>query len=328
MSIARQVCAGTACAAQICASHCRLAERWRRPCRRDAGGAQRRSRARFPQVCRHGRGCTRSSSSCGVRPPSDRSTLSTPDPKNAAERNLEAITPASSPEFLLRAVEGSRSLKSRPCSTCRPRRSPRPHSQAGREIAQQVATDILIIEDEPIIALDIEALVRELGHGVTGIARTHKEALASARAQPPGLVLADIHLADGSSGLAAVNEILSIDQRACHLHHRLSGAFADRRKTGARVPDHQAVQGRHGAGDHQPGAVLRSPGRPSRRNRRRWSPLTLLSGKVGAWTYRNWRALTAGRLRCHFERFARRSAPFAPLARRPERPRVETVAGQ
>lgn len=83
------------------------------------------------------------------------------------------------------------------------------NAQAGREIAQQVATDILIIEDEPIIALDIEALVLELGHGVTGIARTHKEALASVRAQPPGLVLADIHLADGSSGLAAVNEILT-----------------------------------------------------------------------------------------------------------------------
>jgi CheY-like chemotaxis protein len=85
-------------------------------------------------------------------------------------------------------------------------------AQAGRDIAQQVATNILIIEDESIIALDIEAMVQELGHGVTGIARTHKEAVASIRAQKPGLVLADIHLADGSSGLDAVNEILaSID---------------------------------------------------------------------------------------------------------------------
>ena len=82
-------------------------------------------------------------------------------------------------------------------------------TQAGREIAEQVATDILIIEDEPIIALDIETMVQELGHRVTGIARTHKEAIASARIHKPGLVLADIHLADGSSGLAAVNEILT-----------------------------------------------------------------------------------------------------------------------
>ncbi len=86
--------------------------------------------------------------------------------------------------------------------------------QAGREIAEQVATDVLIIEDEPIIALDIETLVQELGHTVTGIARTHKEAVALVARKRPGLVLADIQLADGSSGLEAVAEILqSIDLR-------------------------------------------------------------------------------------------------------------------
>ena len=81
-------------------------------------------------------------------------------------------------------------------------------SQAGREIAEQVATEVLIIEDEPIIALDIEATMQELGHNVIGIARTHKEAIESVRTRRPGIVLADIQLADGSSGLAAVNEIL------------------------------------------------------------------------------------------------------------------------
>ena len=43
---------------------------------------------------------------------------------------------------------------------------------AGQEIAEQVATEVLIIEDEPIIALDIETMVEELGHTVTGVART------------------------------------------------------------------------------------------------------------------------------------------------------------
>ena len=81
--------------------------------------------------------------------------------------------------------------------------------QAGQEIAEQVATSVLIIEDEPIIALDIEGIVEDLGHAVTGIARTHKEAVASVKAHPPGLVLADIQLADGSSGLGAVNDILT-----------------------------------------------------------------------------------------------------------------------
>jgi CheY-like chemotaxis protein len=80
---------------------------------------------------------------------------------------------------------------------------------AGKEIANQVATDVMIIEDEPVIALDLEALVSELGHSVTGIARTHREAVALAQSKRPGLILADIQLADGSSGLEAVNEILT-----------------------------------------------------------------------------------------------------------------------
>ena len=68
---------------------------------------------------------------------------------------------------------------------------------------------MLIIEDEPVIAADIAALVKELGHRVTGIAATREEATAAAAADKPGLVLADIQLADGSSGIDAVRDILS-----------------------------------------------------------------------------------------------------------------------
>ena len=60
-----------------------------------------------------------------------------------------------------------------------------------------------------MIALDLEALVEGLGHQVAGLARTHKEAVESFNRRRPGLVLADIQLADGSSGLDAVNEILT-----------------------------------------------------------------------------------------------------------------------
>ena len=80
--------------------------------------------------------------------------------------------------------------------------------EAGRELAAEIATDVLIIEDEPFIALDLEGLVESLGHRVTGIARTHAEAVALAKRKTPGLVLADIQLADGSSGLDAVNELI------------------------------------------------------------------------------------------------------------------------
>lgn len=76
------------------------------------------------------------------------------------------------------------------------------------DIKREVTTDVLIIEDEPIIALDLSSIVADLGHRVTKVATTAAEALDAARQYPPGLVLADIQLADGSSGLDAVNEIL------------------------------------------------------------------------------------------------------------------------
>lgn len=79
---------------------------------------------------------------------------------------------------------------------------------AGRELAAEIATDVLIIEDETFIAMDLESLVKNLGHNVIGVARTHTDAVALAKSKKPGLILADIQLADGSSGLDAVNELL------------------------------------------------------------------------------------------------------------------------
>jgi DNA-directed RNA polymerase specialized sigma24 family protein/CheY-like chemotaxis protein len=128
---------------------------------------------------------------------------------DALQRNLEALTPASRQAFLLRTVEGFSLEEVAAILEISPDDVVRLIDTAGREIAEQVATSVLIIEDEPIIALDIESMVRELGHEVTGVARTHREAVAMVKARPPGLVLADIQLADGSSGLDAVNEILT-----------------------------------------------------------------------------------------------------------------------
>jgi CheY-like chemotaxis protein len=66
---------------------------------------------------------------------------------------------------------------------------------------------VLIIEDEPMTALDLEEVVERGGHDVVGIAATHGEAVDLARAQPPALILADIRLADASCGIAAVQDI-------------------------------------------------------------------------------------------------------------------------
>jgi DNA-directed RNA polymerase specialized sigma24 family protein len=81
--------------------------------------------------------------------------------------------------------------------------------QASSEISRQIATDVLIIEDEPLIAIDLQRILQELGHSITSIARTHKDAVKAAEQKKPGLVLADIRLADGSSGLDAVNDLLA-----------------------------------------------------------------------------------------------------------------------
>lgn len=80
---------------------------------------------------------------------------------------------------------------------------------AEQEIEKSVSGNILVIEDEAIIALHIKKIVTELGHEVTGVARKHKEAVKLAGTKRPDLILSDIQLADGSSGVDAVNEILA-----------------------------------------------------------------------------------------------------------------------
>jgi DNA-directed RNA polymerase specialized sigma24 family protein len=127
----------------------------------------------------------------------------------AAERNLNQMTANSRQAFLLVSVEGfSEEQAARILDVDAPTLL-KLVEEAGRELAAQLATDVLIIEDEALIALDLEALVENLGHKVIGVARTRTEAVTIARTKPPGLILADIHLADGSSGLDAVDDLLN-----------------------------------------------------------------------------------------------------------------------
>ena len=76
------------------------------------------------------------------------------------------------------------------------------------EVDREIRTDVLIIEDEALISMELSQIVTDLGHNVCGTATTHKAALASVEKARPGLVLADIQLADGSSGIDAVKDIL------------------------------------------------------------------------------------------------------------------------
>jgi CheY-like chemotaxis protein/DNA-directed RNA polymerase specialized sigma24 family protein len=129
--------------------------------------------------------------------------------RSKAMRSLQTLTPMPRQAFLLLAVEGfdaeaiSQILETEVAGVADL------IAAADDEIANQLdPAGILIIEDEPITAGHLEELVISLGHRVTGVARTHRDALKLARKNKPDLILSDIQLADGSSGVEAVNEIL------------------------------------------------------------------------------------------------------------------------
>ncbi|HXY58195.1 MAG TPA: response regulator [Methylocystis sp.] len=128
---------------------------------------------------------------------------------SSVARNLAALTPRSRQAFLLKTVEGFTdgdiaSILNIPIDQVDDL-----IAQCGREMARCVSTDVLIIEDEVVISADLVMIAQDLGHSVIGVARTRDEARAIVRERKPGLVLADIQLADGSSGIDAANDILS-----------------------------------------------------------------------------------------------------------------------
>src|SRR6187431_3121850 len=125
-----------------------------------------------------------------------------------AEVRLGQITPLPRQAFLLSCLEGFSEEETAAILSVDVPMVRDLVEGAGRELAADMATDILIIEDEPLIAMDLEALVEGLGHNVSGVARTRTEAVKLAGENRPGLILADIQLADGSSGLDAVNDLL------------------------------------------------------------------------------------------------------------------------
>jgi DNA-directed RNA polymerase specialized sigma24 family protein len=124
------------------------------------------------------------------------------------ERRLSNLTALPRQAFLLMALEGFSEEDGAQILDCDIMTLRRLVDDSGRELAAEIATDVLIIEDETFIAIDLAILVENLGHNVIGVARTHKEATKLASTIKPGLILADIQLADGSSGLEAVSELL------------------------------------------------------------------------------------------------------------------------
>ena len=143
------------------------------------------------------------------------STARLPDPAvdplaaSAFDRKLGSLSLRARQAFLLRTVEGFTIAEAAAAMRLDPGRVNSLLELAACDLAHELATRVLIIEDEPIVAMDLETIVQDLGHRVVGVARARGQAIALAAEREPELIMADIQLADGSSGLEAVNDILT-----------------------------------------------------------------------------------------------------------------------
>jgi len=149
----------------------------------------------------------------------------------AANRSLARITPLGRQMLLLTALEGFSIQETALITGADNDTVEMLLAEAVGEMDRESRTSVLIIEDEPLIAMDLEQIVRGLGHEVAGIATTHEDAVAAFQNTDAGLVLADIQLADGSSGIDAVQDILAI----APVPTIFITAFPERLLTGNRV---------------------------------------------------------------------------------------------
>lgn len=128
--------------------------------------------------------------------------------EQAAQSRLAAISPVSRQALLLTTLEDFSIGETGRILDIPAAEAEQLVAAAMQEIEEESATDVLIIEDQPLISMQLERVVSDLGHRVTGTAATHSQAVELFTEQPAGLVLADIQLADGSSGIDAVQELL------------------------------------------------------------------------------------------------------------------------
>ena len=130
--------------------------------------------------------------------------------EEAASGRLKAITPMNRQALLLTTLEDFSTDQAAEIMEVSEEDIEKLVQEAVEEIDRETSTEVLIIEDEPLISMQLEDLVTSLGHEICGTAATRTQAQEVVAEKTPGLVLVDIQLADGSSGLDAVDDILAI----------------------------------------------------------------------------------------------------------------------
>lgn len=157
------------------------------------------------------------------------------DGNNSLERraqvHLSGLTKDSREALLLHTIEGFDLRELGQVLDVTPQHAQQLVQQALVEMEKSVRGAVMIIEDEAFIAMDIASIVTAMGHRVTGIARTHAGAVTLGAKERPDLILADIKLADNSSGIDAVRDLMATlgDVPVIFIT-----AFPDRLLTGAR----------------------------------------------------------------------------------------------
>ena len=126
-----------------------------------------------------------------------------------AQAHLAALTHNSREALLLNSIEGFTPDQIAAIMGIDSAEATHLINTAVQEMDTSVHGSVLVVEDEAIIAMDITDIVEGMGHRVTGNARTRTEAVKLAATDQPDLILADIQLADNSSGVDAVNDILA-----------------------------------------------------------------------------------------------------------------------
>ncbi len=136
--------------------------------------------------------------------------LGEPDDRYSAraQEHMSTLTPNSREALLLNVIEGFTPSDIATIMQIETAEVAVLIDAAIREMEASVTGNVMVIEDEAIIAMDIVDIVTEIGHKITGVARTRRDAVALAARSRPDLILADIQLADNSSGIEAVNDIL------------------------------------------------------------------------------------------------------------------------
>lgn len=74
-------------------------------------------------------------------------------------------------------------------------------------LRERMTARVLVVEDNPVIALDLQTVVADMGHEVCGTAAGEKQALALAEETKPTLALMDIRLAAGDDGIAVARQM-------------------------------------------------------------------------------------------------------------------------